>query len=169
MAAAANYPGLASAHSWSDRTIIDRMIALGGFVATIGLAAGDPGNGDPTFLTEWRANRALPNGGSMTGYGFGSDVNGFHEQPPPRLNAAASPLTYPFTAPNGTTVDRQVFGTRTFDLNTDGVAQYGLYADWTTDLIRQAGGDGGELEDQLMNGAEAYTRMWEGAIAEGGA
>jgi microsomal dipeptidase-like Zn-dependent dipeptidase len=164
MAAAANYPGLASVHSWSDRTIIDRMISLGGFVATIGLAAG---NGASGFLAEWRANRTLPNGGSMTGYGFGSDVNGFHVQPPPRPDAGAGPLTYPFTAPNGTTVERQVFGTRTFDLNTDGVAQYGLYADWTTDLLRQAGSDGGALRSQLMNGAEAYTRMWEGAIAAG--
>ena len=165
LAAAADYPGLASVHSWSDRAIIDRMIALGGFVATIGLPASGAGNGDADFLTEWRANRALPHGGSITGYGFGSDVNGFHDQPPPRANAAASPLTYPFTAPNGTTVGRQAFGTRTFDLNTDGVAQYGLYADWTTDLIRQAGGDGGALSDQLTNGAEAYTRMWEGALA----
>ena len=74
-------------------------------------------------------------------------------------------MTYPFTAPNGTTVSRQVFGSRTFDLNTDGVAQYGLYADWTTDLIGQAGGDSAALRQQLMGGAEAYTRMWEAARA----
>jgi hypothetical protein len=54
-----------------------------------------------------------------------------------------------------------VFGSRTFDLNTDGVAQYGLYADWTADLIRQAGADGAALKRDLLNGAEAYTRMWE--------
>ena len=77
--------------------------------------------------------------------------------------ASAGVPTYPFTAPNGTTVGRQVFGPRTFDLNTDGVAQYGLYAGWTTDLLRQAGGDAGALRSQLMNGAEAYTRMWERA------
>jgi hypothetical protein len=35
---------------------------------------------------------------------------------------------------------------------TDGVAQYGLYADWTTDLIRQAGADGTALRQQLFNG-----------------
>ena len=84
---------------------------------------------------------------------------------PPRLNAGASPLTYPFTAPNGTTVARNVMGTRTFDLNTDGVAQYGLYADWITDLIQQAGADGPLLRQQLMSGAEAYTVMWEKARA----
>lgn len=155
MADAADYPGLSSAHSWSDPAIVNRMVGLGGFVASIAEKA-------PDFLGEWRANRAMPNGGSITGYGFGSDVNGLHLQPEPR---AGGNLTYPFTAPNGTTVSRQVWGSRTFDLNTDGVAQYGLYADWTVDLIRHAGGDGALLRQQLMNGAEAYTRMWELARA----
>jgi microsomal dipeptidase-like Zn-dependent dipeptidase len=165
MADAARYPGVTSVHTWADRGLVDRVLARGGFVASYAYAAHDAGNHEPDFLTEWRENRALPNGGSITGYGFGTDVNGLAPQAPPRLNAAASPLTYPFTAPNGTTVHKQVFGTRTFDLNTDGVAQYGLYADWTTDLIRQAGSDGPALKKQLMNGAEAYTQMWEKAIA----
>ena len=165
LADAAGYPGVTSVHTWSDRELVDRILARGGFVASYAYAAHDAGNNEPDFLTEWRANRALPHGGSITGYGFGSDVNGLAPQAPPRLNAAADPLRYPFTAPNGTTVHRQVNGVRTFDLNTDGVAQYGLYADWTTDLIRQAGSDGPALRDQLMNGAEAYTRMWEQAIA----
>ncbi len=165
LADAAAYPGVTSVHTWADRALVDRILARGGFVASYAYAAHDAGNHEPDFLAEWRANLALPNGGSITGYGFGSDVNGLAPQAPPRLNAAASPLTYPFTAPNGTTVHKQVFGSRTFDLNTDGVAQYGLYADWTTDLIRQAGSDGPALKKQLMNGAEAYTRMWEKAIA----
>jgi hypothetical protein len=165
LAAAAHYPGVVSVHTWADRAIVNRVLGLGGFVATYGYAASDAGDGEPGFLAEWRANRALSNGGTITGYGFGSDVNGLAPQAPPRLNAAASPLTYPFTAPNGTTVTKQVFGSRTFNLNTDGVAQYGLYADWTTDLIQQAGSDGPELQRELMNGAEAYTEMWEKAIA----
>jgi hypothetical protein len=56
-----------------------------------------------------------------------------------------------------------VYGSRTFDLNTDGVAQYGLYADWIVDLINQAGSDGPILRRQLLSGAEAYTVMWEKA------
>lgn len=155
LADAANYPGLASAHTWSDHAIINRILARGGFVATIAEKA-------PDFLADWRTNRALSNGGAMAGYGFGSDVNGFHLQPEVR---AGAPLAYPFTAPNGTTVQRQVFGQKTYDLNTDGVAQYGLYADWTTDLIRQAGADSTALRQQLMNGAEAYVKMWELARA----
>ena len=141
------------------------MLAQGGFVATYAYAAGDDGTGEPTFLAEWRANRALAHGTSITGYGFGSDINGLGPQASPRLDAAANPLTYPFTGLNGTTVSRQVYGSRTFDLNTDGVAQYGLYADWTADLIQQAGSDGPELRKELLNGAEAYTAMWEKALA----
>lgn len=158
LAAAARYPGVASVHSWSDPTMIDRMLALGGFVATYA-------NSVPEFLSEWRANRGAPHGAAITGYGYGTDVNGLGDQANPRPNAAASPLRYPFVAPNGTTVSKQVFGSRTFDLNTDGAAQYGLFADWTTDLLQQAGGDSALLRQQLMSGAEAYVRMWEQAIA----
>jgi len=168
LADAAGYAGVTSVHTWSDRALVDRVLARGGFVASYAYAASDAGNGEPDFLSEWRANLALAHGGSITGYGFGSDVNGLAPQAPPRLNAAASPLTYPFTAPNGTTVGKQTFGTRTFNLNTDGVAQYGLYADWTTDLIQQAGSDGAKLRKQLLNGAEAYTEMWEKAVAARG-
>jgi microsomal dipeptidase-like Zn-dependent dipeptidase len=158
MVAAANYPGVTSVHSWSDPVMIDRILAAGGFVATYA-------NAVPEFLSEWRTNRALPHGNTIVGYGFGTDVNGLGDQANPRPDAATNPLVYPFTAPNGTTVGRQVFGTRTFDLNTDGAAQYGLFADWTTDLFQRAGSDSAELRRQLMSGAEAYTRMWEAARA----
>lgn len=158
-----NYPGVASVHTWSDPALINRMLGIGGFVASYAFAASDDGQDTGTFLDEWRTHRALANGSRITGYGVGTDVNGLGPQAAPRLNAGSSPLTYPFTAINGTTVNKQVMGTRTFDLNTDGVAQYGLYADWVTDLINQAGSDGPALKKQLLSGAEAYTVMWEGA------
>ncbi|HWS31705.1 MAG TPA: hypothetical protein VN408_03070 [Actinoplanes sp.] len=158
-----NYPGVASVHTWSDPALINRTLGVGGFLASYAFAASDDGQDTGTFLDEWRTHRALANGSKITGYGVGTDVNGLGPQAAPRLNAGSSPLTYPFTATNGTTVKKQVMGTRTFDLNTDGVAQYGLYADWVTDLINQAGSDGPALKKQLLSGAEAYTVMWEGA------
>jgi hypothetical protein len=36
-----------------------------------------------------------------------------------------------------------------YDVNVDGVAQYGLYPDW--------------IEDDMMRGAEAYLQTWERA------
>ncbi|MEV0896626.1 hypothetical protein [Actinoplanes sp. NPDC049802] len=165
LAEQAGYPGVTSVHTWSDPAMINRLLGLGGFVASYAFSATDDGQDTGTFLGEWRAHRALANGSKITGYGVGTDVNGLGPQAAPRLNAGSSPLTYPFTAINGTTVTRQVYGSRTFDLNTDGVAQYGLYADWVTDLINQAGADGPLLRSQLLRGAEAYTVMWEGARA----
>ncbi|WP_244940663.1 membrane dipeptidase [Actinoplanes teichomyceticus] len=165
MAERAGYAGVASVHTWSDRALVNRLLGVGGFVASYAFAATDDGTGTPTFLDEWRANRALANGGRITGYGVGSDVNGLGPQAEPRRSAGSSPLAYPFTALNGTTVAKQVWGTRTFDLNTDGVAQYGLYADWITDLVDQAGADRALLARQLMSGAEAYVAMWERARA----
>jgi microsomal dipeptidase-like Zn-dependent dipeptidase len=161
LAQQANYPGVASVHTWSDPALVNRILGLGGFVASYAFAAHDDGQDTGTFLDEWRTHRALSNGSKITGYGVGTDVNGLGPQAGPRLNAGSSPLTYPFTATNGTTVAKQVYGTRTFNLNTDGVAQYGLYADWIADLINQAGSDGPLLKKQLLSGAEAYTVMWE--------
>lgn len=165
MAEQARYPGVASVHSWSDPSMINRVLGVGGFVAGYAFAAQDDGQDTPTFLDQWRANKSLANGARITGYGVGTDVNGLGVQAAPRLDAGSRPLTYPFTATNGTTVARQVYGSRTFDLNTDGVAQYGLYADWITDLIGQAGPDAAALRRDLLSGAEAYTAMWEKARA----
>jgi len=163
MAEAAGYPGVTSVHSWSDPALINRVLGVGGFVAGYAFAASDDGQGTPTFLQQWRTNTGLANGSKITGYGVGTDVNGLGTQAAPRRDAGSRPLSYPFTAVNGTQVARQVYGSRTFDLNTDGVAQYGLYADWIVDLINQAGSDAPLLRSHLLNGAEAYTVMWERA------
>jgi hypothetical protein len=61
------------------------------------------------------------------------------------------------------TFDRQVTGERTFDLNTDGVAHYGLFADLIADVQRTPGSE--RRMEQLFRGAEAYLRMWERAYA----
>ncbi|GAA2655497.1 hypothetical protein [Paractinoplanes durhamensis] len=165
MAEKAGYNGLAAVHSWSDRSMTARVAKDGGFVAGYAYSASDAGNDLPDFLSEWRANRAAADPSVLTTYGLGSDVNGLAEQPGARLDAGTKPLAYPFTAPNGAVFGKQVFGQRTWDLNTDGVAQYGLYADWITDVLRYAGSDGAELKREFMSGAEAYVRMWEKSIA----
>jgi hypothetical protein len=47
-----------------------------------------------------------------------------------------------------------------FDLNTDGVANYGMY----TDLIAaQAKLGGPQFVTDMLRGAEAYLEMWERA------
>ena len=156
------YPGFVVDHSWSDPSMLRRMHELGGFVGAFAYPADATENFDEGFLDEWRANSATV-GGTFSGYGIGSDVNGLAPLAEPRPTAATDPLVYPFTAPSGEVMDRWQFGERVYDLNVDGVAQYGLYADWIADVLHRAGPDRAELERQLMNGAEAWTATCEAA------
>ena len=52
----------------------------------------------------------------------------------------------------------QIAGGRKFDLNKDGVAQYGMYADLLAYMRQQPGGEAASR--LLFNSAEAYLRTW---------
>lgn len=96
--------------------------------------------------------------------GFGSDINGIHHQSAPRDDAAEKPLVYPFTSYAGDiTFDKQQTGDRVFDLNTDGVAHYGLYPDYIADIQQTEGGP--EVLKYLFRSAEAYIHAMEKAEA----
>ena len=98
--------------------------------------------------------------------GLGSDINGIHEQAAPREDAATNPLVYPFTSYDGRVrFERQRTGERVFDLNTDGVAHYGLYPDFIADMQRSPGGE--EALTYLFRSAEAYLQFWERSVAAG--
>jgi hypothetical protein len=88
-------------------------------------------------------------------------MNGFGAQGPPRTGAK-NPVKYPFKSFDGAvTLDKPKSGERTWDINKDGVAHYGLYPDWVEDL-RQIAGD--EIVNDMSRGAEAYLQMWERTI-----
>ena len=87
--------------------------------------------------------------------GLGTDTGGFSSLPGPDPQ---SQLSYPFRSFDGRVLfQREQTGTRTFDLNRDGVAHYGLFADLLGDM--QQHGDAAELRT-LFRSAEAYLRMW---------
>jgi hypothetical protein len=70
-----------------------------------------------------------------------------------------NPVEYPFKSFVGDVkFDRQKTGDREFDINSDGVAHYGLYPDWIEDL-RMIAGD--QIIKEMGRGAEAYLEMWE--------
>jgi hypothetical protein len=46
-----------------------------------------------------------------------------------------------------------------YDLNTDGVAHYGLYPDYIADMMMQPGGK--PAVATLFRSAEAYLQLWE--------
>jgi microsomal dipeptidase-like Zn-dependent dipeptidase len=149
-----SYPGVVSSHSWGDPGSQKRIQRLGGLIGPISHEAHG-------FASDWREARANRDPRFFFGLGFGSDINGLHAQPEPRSDAARNPVQYPFRSfDGGSVIDRQRSGTRTYDLNTDGVDHYGLYPDWVEDLRLVAGP---QIVDDLANGAEAYLQLWERA------
>jgi microsomal dipeptidase-like Zn-dependent dipeptidase len=148
------YSGIVSSHSWADDTIYPRVYELGGVVT--------PYAGDSTsFVEDWRQHKEWADERFYFGFGYGADTNGFGSQGGPRGANAPNPVTYPFTGFGGVTIDRQHSGTRIYDINTDGVAHYGLYPDWIEDLRRLAGE---EIINDMVRGPEAYLQMWERAL-----
>ncbi len=147
------YSGVISSHTWTDPSAESRVYALGGMVNPY--AGGSTG-----YAGKWEVLQDKMDGKFYWGFGFGADMNGLGAQGDARENNAENPVTYPFTGMGGVTIDQQVAGERVFDINTDGVAQYGLYPDWIEDLRLIAGRD---IIADLQRGPEAYLAMWERA------
>ncbi|MFJ2837802.1 peptidase [Nocardia sp. NPDC087230] len=145
------YSGVVSSHGWDSEKTTARVYAAGGFAVPY---ASEPA----TFVRAWRDARAMPRPSGEFGFGFGSDMNGIAGQ-----GAAPGPGTirYPFTSHDGqVSFDRERWGERTFDFNTDGTATYGSYADWL-EAVRILGGP--EVMADVFRGAEIFLRMWDDA------
>ena len=151
-----NYSGLITSHGWGDKSSQRRLADLGGVVAPYASSL-------PDFIKQWRTAKEAASPDHLFGIGFGTDTNGLGGQPNARDGNEDDPVEYPYqTFDGGTLMDQQVSGGRTFDVNTDGVAQYGLFPDWIEDMRRI---EGPEIVEDLANGAEAYLQMWERAEA----
>ncbi len=147
---AKRHGGAISSHTWSSPDATPRIYELGGVVTPY---AGD----SKAFVQAWRQTKPKRNPKFFFGFGYGADMNGFGSQGGPRNGP--NPVRYPFKSIDGkVTLERQKSGSRTFDINTDGVAHYGLYPDWLEDLRMQAGD---EIVKDMANGAEGYLQMWE--------
>jgi hypothetical protein len=156
-AADGRHPGILSSHSWSTPDAYPRIYKLGGFVTPY---AGD----SPGFVAKWKQHLGWADPRYYFGFGYGADMNGFGAQGSPRGANSANPVTYPFAGLGGVTLDKGVSGQRVWDINTDGVAQYGLYPDWIEDASHVAGADGVGFKEDMSRGAEAYLQMWERAV-----
>lgn len=155
------YPGITTSHSWTDPSLYKRVLGVGG---TVGLYANgaEPNEYNETglsFIDEWRIVRKA-NGGAALGVAYGADMNGLGKQAPPRIAAKTNPVRYPYRSPDGTRMYRQVSGTRTFDINTDGTAHYGLIPDWIESLRLAAGPDGNAIVSDMYAAAGAKIDMW---------
>lgn len=160
---ARQYSGVVTSHSWMHRNKQGglhrntlRMIQSGGFVA--------PYNSDANSMRARVGDYldALEASGFHPGVGLGTDMAGLGGQAGPRADAASQPLAYPFVSEFGLRFDRQVAGHRTFDLNRDGVAHYGMVADHVQDIRERSGA---RIYNAVMRSAEAYLQMWERSTA----
>jgi hypothetical protein len=154
------YHGVLSSHSWSTPDAYPRIYEEGGFIA--------PYAGDSTgFVEKWRAHVGWADPRYYWGLGYGADMNGLGAQGDPRGTDVANPVAYPFTGLGGVRIGQQHAGERVYDINADGVAQYGLYPDWIEDLAQVAesakAGSGAQIKDDMARGAEAYLQTWERA------
>lgn len=162
MAEIRGYSGLISGHSSSGgkttRTQTERLRDLGGLVYPLP-------RGTELYADDIRRLTAIMSEGEYyVGVGFGSDVNGFAHLPQVREGNEHNPVEYPFMSfDERFEIDRQVTGERVFDINTDGVAHYGLYPDFIEDM-RKTGLTDEEIAP-LFQSAEAYLQMWERAAA----
>ncbi len=130
-----DYSGIVSSHSWSTDDALPRIYALGGMITPYAGSSED-------FVHQWQHLRDFyrQGGTQYFGVGYGADMNGFGSQGLARGADVENPVTYPFKSFDGTTtLDRQTSGQRAFDINTDGVAHYGLYPDWIEDLRMHRG------------------------------
>jgi hypothetical protein len=151
IAASHHYSGVISAHCCSSPQLFHGIYSTGGFISP-------PAEPATAFVATWKADRAQSDPRYHFGFGWGSDMNGLADQPGP---AAGTPISYPFPSYDGkVTFTREQWGDRTFDLNSDGLANYGMYADWLRDL-QLVGGN--QMMADMFQGAEAYLETWERA------
>ena len=146
---ARRYSAVISPHGWMDPGNWPRIWKLGG-VAFPGHSTSDD------YVKEWQKYRPRQTPYAF-GWGYGADLGGLSHQPDP--SSTGDKFAYPFKSYDGkVTFGRQKTGERTFDYGKEGVAQYGLYADWFNDLLRIGGQ---QLARDMEDGAEAYLEMWE--------
>jgi len=162
MAEARDYP-LVSSHTdtggtWTPSDL-RRLYALGGF------ATATPDE-SPELADKILRFRPFQSADHYFGVGLGTDTGGFSELPGPRPDAGQDPLPYPFRSFKGDVeFARERTGKRTFDLNTDGVAHYGLLADLLADMQRQRRGR--KAMPILFRSAETYLQTWRAAMRHG--
>lgn len=154
------YSGVVSSHGWIENmpSMRERIFRLGGIMS--------PFNGSPSGIsTNWKRYAAeMEQHPYLIGIGMGSDVQGVTSQP---MGDSDFEVQYPFSSVDGlVTFTPPKTGNRSFDFTTEGVANYGLYAEWVENLRQLDERDDAELLNIFMNSAEAYIQMWERAEAQ---
>jgi hypothetical protein len=141
--------------SWTGGEL-RRLYRSGGFASATPAEA-------PDLAAKILGFRDFRDHGRFLGVGLGTDTGGFSSLPGP---SGSEQLDYPFSGyRSDVSFRRQRTGQRTFDLNEDGVAHYGLFADLLAEMRDVPGGPAATRS--LFRSAEAYLRMWQRARRSG--
>lgn len=138
------YRGTGGSENSRTAEQLQRLAALKG-VFGVGIEEQDP----DSFIREFLAVSSRMRN---AGVGLGTDLNGLVKGAKPK----AGSLTYSSSFPKLKT------GNKTWDYNTDGVAHYGLLADFVA-AVGSRGSDGANVKNSLNQSAEFFAQMWEQA------
>jgi microsomal dipeptidase-like Zn-dependent dipeptidase len=108
-----------------------------------------------TWLKEYKDALSLMKGRGMA---IGTDINGFA----PQLAFSAEPVRYPFRAYGKTDapeLSRSQMGPRPLDFQRDGIAHYGMLADFMQAVSQKP--DSGDAMKALFRSANDVVEMWE--------
>lgn len=155
-----SYSGVVSSHGWMENmaSVRERIFRVGGIMA--------PFNSTPSGLaTIWQRYAAeMKPYPYLIGIGMGSDVQGVTSQP--SGDDGFTPQ-YPFKSLDGlVTFTQPKAGNRQFNFADEGVATYGMYAEWVENLRDRDAHANNKVMDIFMNSAEAYLQMWERAESQ---
>lgn len=109
--------------------------------------------------------------------GLGTDFNGFYGQPGARFEAGTlAPLTHDARPVRygkdvlprmARAIERSLVGKRSFDVNVDGLAHYGMIPDFLVDVAIQRGG--WATVEPIFRSAEAVVGTWQKCVDRGAA
>ena len=156
------YSGVVSSHGWMEDSpaLRQRIFHLGGQVSPFNHRPSDNARAMKTYAAEMAPFPYL------IATGLGSDVQGVTSQTDFDDDFQ---VEYPFAGIDGTvTFTIPKTGNRTFDYRSEGMANYGMLAEWVENFRQIDQRDKSDLTTQLMNSAEAYLQMWERAQAQSG-
>ena len=169
----------------SERSLThDAYAELAGRTSIVGVGSDSEDAGNWMEAAREIASQCSNNGQCMP-IAFGSDTNGAANLPrPPYVNTSAfdpgfvaegnackgptAPATadWPYTSVQCVqyvgAFKKEHTGSKDWDYNTEGVANFGLFPDFLKDV---EGRDGRDVVAAMYQGAQGFTRMWEAAEA----
>lgn len=171
MALERNYPVISThgGHGGITMQQARNIMKTGGLINPIDVTPKD-------YLERLKLLKQVTPDDQLLAQSYTSDVNGMAAQPGP----SKPKISYPFTLFEGKGFEQPMFdgiepvtfkiscideSGRCFNYNKEGVAHYGLYADWVQALRKLAvkKGKAREVMKALYSSAEHYLRVWERA------